>query len=526
VSVGRAARGAPVGLWMALSLLGAAVPPAGCGAPSSGPSPADARRAHERLVAHERQVDELARRIDAYRDGWTRSYEETWRTALEGAREAGPPTFRARVAREALVVGLVLFGLGFLARLVLGGPRRGWRRGRAGATGAQETRPPSRRPAPQEGWPAVLAALWRLVRGGVVGLVRIFVGPRAPADGCCPEVLHARTAERLLTDAARAAAALAGLVEGRGPLAPDASPEASVPADGGAGQGEPGAVLDAGDARAPGAEAPRDAAAVAGRARALATALDAWRADVSRVRRAQEEGRGRTGARALRETLRETAQRADELRVGLQRALLRGEVPGEATWGAWESDVERRPRLPKRAAEPVPETIFTWTHASLGLAAAAVVALGGWAAAGAIPAWIALLLAAGTVGAWVGAGARLRAAGRDRLLPGAATALARRLVGFVGVVGLVAGLSATTSAESGLNLGLPPRVPEADSVPTPAPPITALPRPRAFPAPAPLPPPSAKASRARDGAPGPTARDGSTPHPAAAPGPAEEAPAP
>lgn len=508
---GRTARGALAGrwmvggmtlgmaLWMGLALAAATAAVTGCGGQRSGPSPTAATRDHERLVAHERRVDQLARRMEAFRDGWTRSYADTWRTALEGAREAGPPAFRHRTAGEAFLVGLVLFGLGFLARLTLGGPRLRWRWRRRGATqDAQGREHPRRGGVAQDGWVAVLAALGNLIRRGLAGLVRVFVGPRAPRDGCCPEVLHARTAERLLAAAAQEAAALAALADEEGGGKQSESAHAADP------QGGP--------------------AAVAARGRALAVALDGWRVEVRGVRRALEQARGRTGARALGDTLRDTARRADELRVALQRAQLRGERPDAAAWDGWERALRERPRLPKRASEPVPGTVFTWTNASLSLAPWAVVALGGWAAAGAVPAWVALLLAAASVGGWVWAGARLRAAGRDRLLPGAATPLARRLVAFVGVVGLAAALSAATSAESGLNLGLPPEVPDPASVPTPAPPVTALPRPRLFPAPAPLPRPSP----APPGATEAEARPGSapTPHPAASPHAAEEVPNP
>lgn len=411
------------------------------------------QQAHER-AARDRQLDELAARINAFRDGWDRSYEATWRAVIERARTTGPSEFRGRTLGRAVLLGLLALLAGALVRIVRGIGWPAWvpwgRRQRAEASADPPEKVKKKRRKGASGvaparatWRAVLGWIFLALRRAISRLLALAVGPRDDSDVWLREVVEARDAERHLKVADQALAQL--------------------PKDEAEGE--------AGD----------------GRRAALTEAIGAWRGEVATVRRHLDEGgtAGLSGSsKHLLVALDDAQRRADTLRVELTRAALGDAPPDAAQWERWDALVHERAELPAVRPREIPAWWRLVAWGGLGGSVLAIFLLAGWAAAGALPLWLGVLVAVTSLVAALLARIQLQHRAQLSLLPGLADRLASRLLLTVAAATVLTMVSAMTTSESGLRLGEPPPLEAPTEVKVPEPPTALLPRARDAAAPA------------------------------------------
>lgn len=361
----------------------------------------------------------LARRHVAYVDGWRHAWKRGWRDALTSARQEAP----GRLHREALaaigLAGPIALAVGLLLGLATGRSRR---------RDPDEPDPlfDAARPQGELGWGELLRAIASRWLRRTAEALEPGDGGGAPVEAH-HHALHAtREAERRLR---AALAELDRIVERHGESAP---------------------------------------------AERLRRGLVEWRDEErdlrSRLREREEQPRP-PGAELL-DTLRARAERADELRVALNRADLAGDAVDATTWERWLTRADERPQPARRVlrAPPPSAAVLRWGRlAALGLPLALMLAAG-WAAAGAVPTPLVLLVGAALLGVMLAARARLARQRRTGLLPGRADRLARGLGWTLAYTLAGIALSASASAESGLDLGEPtpihlPASPEPDDPP-------------------------------------------------------------
>lgn len=401
--------------------------------------------------AKQREVDDLAKRQLAFRKGWETTWAHAYVTTMQEARDEGPSRFRGDVLGEWF--GLILLGLllGILMRVLLSVrlPR------------LEEKKDPG---LIRRGAAASLRGLRSLKKGLVIA-----AGPSADdADEWMLAVQTARDVERHLSVAARAALDLE-----REP-APEADAEDDPEGEHAEGESDPKAVAKADDDQP-------------SHAQHLAKAIEAWRAEIAAVRRhLEDEGSGTSHRRAhaFFGKLDKARKEAQTLAVELTRAVAREETLSINDWTDWHAQVKARtaaPSLKKDEGKQVPGWIRTAGWAGAGGLVASVLLLAAWAAAGAMPFFLAFLVTSASLFLTVGARVALGSRSDHSLLPGLADRLIVRLAVFVGVVLFVALLSNMNSAQSGLDLGDPPLVdvPKSlDTVAVPAPPVSLMPQPR------------------------------------------------
>jgi hypothetical protein len=350
---------------------------------------------------------------------------------------------------RAALLGLLALLAGALVRVVrgMGWPAWvPWGRPRDAALGLGGTDAKKKRrqgaagvAPPRPTWRAVIGWTFLALRRAISRLLALAVGPRDDSDVWLREVVEARDAERHLKVADQALAQL---------------PEAE-------GEGE--------------SEADRS------RRAALTKAIGAWRGEVATVRRHLDEGgtAGLSGSsRHLLVALDDAQRRADTLRVELTRAALGDAAPDGAQWERWDALVHERAELPAVGPKEIPAWWRLVAWGGLAGSVLAVFLLAGWAAAGALPLWLGVLVAVTATVAALLARIQLQHRAQLSLLPGLADRLASRLLLTVVAATVLTLVSAMTTSESGLRLGEPPPLEAATDVKVPEPPAALLPRAR------------------------------------------------
>lgn len=377
------------------------------------------------------RVEQLDKRRKAFVDGWRDGYAKTWRGTVERERTERPAAFRGSAARRAALWTLLLLVLGLLARLALASSPQRWTvvvRREADEDDAKRRGPEDRRKLP-----TIAAVAARGALRGLRKVLRLAAGPEEDVvDGWVGCYREARDAQRHLTAAGQA-----------------------LPEDD-----------------------------------ATRAALEPWLHEVVTVcERLEPRAAGGLASDSLYDALVANRKLAEELRVDILREVTTDAPIPEARQEAWTKQLAARPSIPDPAAAGVAK-LPTWVRplgwAGAGGCVLALFAMALWAAAGALPAVIAVMVAAGAVGVSTASRLQLSRADGPPLWPGAADQLAKRLVVATAVAGFLVLLSAMTSPESGLNLGQPPYLePVSSEFQAPAPPEALLPGL----APAPLPVP-------------------------------------
>ncbi len=212
----------------------------------------------------------------------------------------------------------------------------------------------------------------------------------------------------------------------------------------------------------------------------LGERLSAWRDELATLRRGLEE-RGphvpwvRDAANLA--ALEQAAAAAATVKVGMVRAVASEAAATQDEWLEWERQLNVRPKTPTlRASATTTAEATDWVRPTgwigVGLTGASVLLVAGWVAAGAVPTAVAAVAAVLGLMAVSVARTHLRVHDSPPLLPGAADALLMRLVGVVGISVGVLLASATTDAQSGLNLGAPPPLTIPEKIPVDALPVS------------------------------------------------------
>lgn len=430
--------------------------------------------------------------------GWQEGQRNAIAGAVLQAQVKGPDEFRRGAWGRLSLVVIVMLVFGMLARIALGMHRPRWwawlrrrsgglddvaeRKVQPGSTSATKTVDgPSEDPAKLPSLAAVAARNgWRAIQTAVRRVGQWTLGP-APRDHVWRREIHqSRDAERDLRAAALLAEIL-GKTETPAQVGPVVNAE-PVEADDNApaklvvtkveesSTAEPQPPSTDAEATSQksatptqdpksGVSASKDAS---GTWQTLASALVTWRGEVTDARRRLTAMEPMDHERALLHALDTTQALAAEIRVTLTRVDIAGDAPASAAVrDVWLRRIQARPDLP-HLAPPAPKLAEGadwggWAAVG-GLTASAlgIVALAAWAAAGALPLFVGVVLClAGPVTYGV-ARLQLDRTGRPRLLPGVADRLATRVATTALLVGLV--LWGSTWFGDEINLGKPPAV--------------------------------------------------------------------